>query len=278
VQPCAMLACCVGSGSACLCKDNVLYNAGMHVGRKGARRELKQQLRPGAAAQVCGPGRRQAEGRVRDLRRALARRHLRLPGPAQEPRQGGGARPRSPRPRARAAARDVCCVPRLCLPAGYSAGAGKASGGQGWCSSTTGRARERARAAGSGRAQARARDLFYGLWTNDLFMRRVEANAEWSLFCPNEAPGLAETWGEAFDALYARYEREGRAKKVIKAQQLWFAILEAQARPRAGARGPRWRPGFRAPYGVCSRPGRGAMITPAARTALEAVRQECWVR
>ena len=61
-------------------------------------------------------------------------------------------------------------------------------------------------------------------------MRRVEANAEWSLFCPNEAPGLAETWGPEFDALYARYEREGRAKKVIKAQQLWFAILEAQAR------------------------------------------------
>lgn len=87
--------------------------------------------------------------------------------------------------------------------------------------------------------QARARDLFYGLWTNDLFMRRVEANAEWSLFCPNEAPGLAETWGEAFDTLYARYEREGRAKKVIKAQQLWFAILEAQARcptgPQQGA-------------------------------------------
>lgn len=74
----------------------------------------------------------------------------------------------------------------------------------------------------------RARDLFYGLWVNDLFMRRVEANAEWSLFCPNEAPGLAECWGEAFDALYQKFEREGRAKRVIKAQQLWFAILEAQ--------------------------------------------------
>ena len=59
-------------------------------------------------------------------------------------------------------------------------------------------------------------------------MRRVEANAEWSLFCPNEAPGLAECWGEAFDALYQRFEREGRAKRTIKAQQLWFAILEAQ--------------------------------------------------
>jgi len=76
--------------------------------------------------------------------------------------------------------------------------------------------------------QVRARDLFYGLWVNDLFMRRVEANAEWSLFCPNEAPGLAECWGEAFDALYQKFEREGRAKRTIKAQQLWFAILEAQ--------------------------------------------------
>lgn len=79
--------------------------------------------------------------------------------------------------------------------------------------------------------QVRARDLFYGLWVNDLFMRRVEANAEWSLFCPNEAPGLAECWGEAFDALYQKFEREGRAKRVIKAQQLWFAILEAQVSP-----------------------------------------------
>ena len=77
-------------------------------------------------------------------------------------------------------------------------------------------------------SQVRARDLFYGLWVNDLFMRRVEANAEWSLFCPNEAPGLAECWGEAFDALYQKFERAGRAKRVIKAQQLWFAILEAQ--------------------------------------------------
>lgn len=59
-------------------------------------------------------------------------------------------------------------------------------------------------------------------------MRRVEANEEWSLFCPAEAAGLADVWGEEFDALYERYEREGRAKKVIKAQTLWFAILEAQ--------------------------------------------------
>ncbi|BDA51394.1 Ribonucleoside-diphosphate reductase large subunit [Coccomyxa sp. Obi] len=79
-----------------------------------------------------------------------------------------------------------------------------------------------------GKEEARARDLFYGLWTTDLFMERVEANADWSLFCPNEAPGLADCWGEEHSALYTRYEREGRAKRVIKAQQLWFAILEAQ--------------------------------------------------
>ena len=56
----------------------------------------------------------------------------------------------------------------------------------------------------AGKEEARARDLFYGLWINDLFMRRVEANEDWSLFCPNEAPGLAETWGENFDELYLK--------------------------------------------------------------------------
>lgn len=55
-----------------------------------------------------------------------------------------------------------------------------------------------------------------------------QANGEWSLFCPNEAPGLADCWGEEFEALYSKYEREGRARKTIKAQQLWFAVLEAQ--------------------------------------------------
>lgn len=79
-----------------------------------------------------------------------------------------------------------------------------------------------------GKEESRARDLFYGLWCNDLFMQRVEENAQWSLFCPSEAPGLADVWGDAFNTLYERYEKEGRAKKVIKAQQLWFAILEAQ--------------------------------------------------
>ena len=74
----------------------------------------------------------------------------------------------------------------------------------------------------------RARDLFYALWIPDLFMKRVEADGEWSLFCPNEAPGLHECWGEEFETLYHQYEKEGRAKKTIKAQELWFAILEAQ--------------------------------------------------
>ena len=58
----------------------------------------------------------------------------------------------------------------------------------------------------------RARDLFYALWIPDLFMRRVEANQEWSLMCPNECPGLADVWGEEFDKLYEHYEKEGRAR------------------------------------------------------------------
>ncbi|KAG2800629.1 Ribonucleoside-diphosphate reductase large subunit [Phytophthora cactorum] len=74
----------------------------------------------------------------------------------------------------------------------------------------------------------RARDLFYALWVPDLFMKRVEANGKWSLFCPNEAPGLYECWGDEFEALYEKYEKEGRARKTINAQQLWFAILDAQ--------------------------------------------------
>jgi ribonucleoside-diphosphate reductase alpha chain len=79
-----------------------------------------------------------------------------------------------------------------------------------------------------GKEEQRARDLFYALWIPDLFMKRVEANEEWSLFCPNEAPGLADCYGTEFEALYEKYEREGRARKVIKAQDLWFEVLEAQ--------------------------------------------------
>lgn len=79
-----------------------------------------------------------------------------------------------------------------------------------------------------GKEESRARDLFYGLWVCDLFMKRVENDESWSLFCPNEAPGLADVWGEEFDTLYRRYEEEGRARKVIDARKLWFAILDAQ--------------------------------------------------
>ena len=79
-----------------------------------------------------------------------------------------------------------------------------------------------------GKEEMRARDLFYALWVSDLFMQRVEANEDWSLFCPHEAPGLADCWGKEFEALYTRYEREGRARRTVKAQELWFAILDAQ--------------------------------------------------
>ena len=79
-----------------------------------------------------------------------------------------------------------------------------------------------------GKEEMRARDLFYALWVSDLFMERVEANEDWSLFCPHEAPGLADCWGKEFEKLYKKYEKEGRARKVIKAQELWFAILDAQ--------------------------------------------------
>lgn len=79
-----------------------------------------------------------------------------------------------------------------------------------------------------GKEELRARDLFTALWIPDLFMKRVEEDGHWSLFCPNEAPGLHLCWGEEFEALYTCYEKEGRARKVIKAQELWFAILESQ--------------------------------------------------
>lgn len=101
----------------------------------------------------------------------------------------------------------------------------------------------------------RARDLFYALWIPDLFMDRVKSNSQWSLFCPSEAPGLAECWGNEFENLYTKYEREvelfqkiqvlnvdityvycwlhlmqfqGKARKVVAAQNLWFEILKSQ--------------------------------------------------
>lgn len=79
-----------------------------------------------------------------------------------------------------------------------------------------------------GKEEMRARDLFYALWTPDLFMERVENNAEWSLFCPNECPDLHDSYGEEFNALYHKYEAEGRARKTIKARELWDAITQSQ--------------------------------------------------
>lgn len=79
-----------------------------------------------------------------------------------------------------------------------------------------------------GKEENRARDLFFALWICDLFMKRVEANGEWTLFCPNEAPGLSDCWGEEFEILYTKYEREGKGRKKVKAQDLWFAILQSQ--------------------------------------------------
>ncbi|KAK1621310.1 hypothetical protein QYE76_026827 [Lolium multiflorum] len=79
-----------------------------------------------------------------------------------------------------------------------------------------------------GKEENRARDLFYALWIPDLFMERVQSNEQWSLFCPSEAPGLADCWGDEFNNLYKKYEREGKAKKIVSAQSLWFDILKAQ--------------------------------------------------
>ena len=80
----------------------------------------------------------------------------------------------------------------------------------------------------TGNEEDRARDLFYALWIPDLFMKRVEESSMWSLFCPNEAPGLADVVGDDFEALYTKYEKEGRARKQINAQKLWFEILNSQ--------------------------------------------------
>lgn len=79
-----------------------------------------------------------------------------------------------------------------------------------------------------GKEEIRARDLFPALWIPDLFMKRVEQNGDWTLFSPNEATGLPDVYGDEFEALYERYEREGRGRKTVKAQKLWYAILEAQ--------------------------------------------------
>ena len=79
-----------------------------------------------------------------------------------------------------------------------------------------------------GKEEQRARDLFYALWTPDLFMKRVEEDGDWTLMCPNECPGLTDSWGPEFEALYEKYEAEGKGRKTIKAQELWFKIVESQ--------------------------------------------------
>lgn len=80
-----------------------------------------------------------------------------------------------------------------------------------------------------GDEEARCRDLFSALWIPDLFMRRVESGGSWSLFCPNKAPGLADVYGTAFDDLYERYEREGRADATVPAVDIWKAIIKSQS-------------------------------------------------
>lgn len=79
-----------------------------------------------------------------------------------------------------------------------------------------------------GAEEDRARDLFYGLWIPDLFMKRMVSNSDWTLMCPNECPGLADCWGEEFEKLYTKYESEGKGRKRISAQKLWQMILDAQ--------------------------------------------------
>lgn len=80
----------------------------------------------------------------------------------------------------------------------------------------------------TGDENARARDLFYALWVPDLFMKRVEQGGMWSLFCPNECPGLPDVWGDEFEALYCKYEAEGKARTQIPAQKLWADIFQSQ--------------------------------------------------
>jgi ribonucleoside-diphosphate reductase alpha subunit len=79
-----------------------------------------------------------------------------------------------------------------------------------------------------GSEEERCRDLFYALWIPDLFMERVEKNEPWTLFCPSEAPGLGDVYGDEFKALYEKYEKDGRGRKQVDAQKLWFKILDAQ--------------------------------------------------
>lgn len=79
-----------------------------------------------------------------------------------------------------------------------------------------------------GDEELRCRDLFLALWTPDLFMERIKADGNWSLFCPDQCPGLSDCYGEEFNTLYSKYENEGKAVKTMKARSLWFKVLDAQ--------------------------------------------------
>lgn len=79
-----------------------------------------------------------------------------------------------------------------------------------------------------GKEEQRARDLFYALWICDLFMKRTEQDGEWTLMCPNECPGLSDVYGEEFEALYTKYETEGKGRQTIKARKLWNEIVQSQ--------------------------------------------------
>ncbi|WP_396142813.1 ribonucleoside-diphosphate reductase subunit alpha [Flavobacterium sp.] len=80
----------------------------------------------------------------------------------------------------------------------------------------------------TGKEEMRARDLFFAMWTSDLFMKRVEADSTWTLMCPNECPGLDNVYGDEFEALYTSYEAQGKGRKTVKARELWEKILESQ--------------------------------------------------
>ena len=79
-----------------------------------------------------------------------------------------------------------------------------------------------------GKEEMRARDLFFALWTPDLFMQRVKEDGEWTLMCPNECPGLADTYGKDFEKLYKKYEKAGKGRKTIRARELWEKVVESQ--------------------------------------------------
>ena len=79
-----------------------------------------------------------------------------------------------------------------------------------------------------GKEEQRARDLFYAMWVPDLFMKRVEEDGDWTLMCPNECPGLVDSWGDEFEKLYTKYEKEGRGRETVRAQDIWFKIMESQ--------------------------------------------------